>query len=186
MLLALTLAPLAHLVGDYPLQSHTMATRKSSSWRWALIHAAFYALPFLAVLVTLAPAARVLPALLVIAGTHAVIDRLGIAGMWCRWYGVGHPGLWWTDADRAAHREIDAQRIYEEWCKQPSADRDLLPAWEPDGRSAMQERARREASDFPYPAPFLGVWLTIIVDNTMHLCLNAAALALACWGIDVG
>jgi hypothetical protein len=25
--------------------------------------------------------------------------------------------------------------------------------------------------------PFLGVWLLIIVDNTMHLCINYAALS---------
>lgn len=135
MILALTLAPLAHLIGDFVLQSHTMATRKTTSWRWAGTHATFYALPFLVLLLALAPAARVLPALLVIGGTHAVIDRLGIAGMWCRWYGVGHPGLW--------HRE------------------------ERDGA-------------FVAPPPFLAVWLTIIVDNTMHLSINAASLAWAC------
>ena len=38
--LALALAPLAHLVGDYPLQSHTMAIYKTVMWRWAFIHAA--------------------------------------------------------------------------------------------------------------------------------------------------
>lgn len=37
---------LAHLIGDYVLQSHVMATRKSASWRWAFIHAAFHGLSF--------------------------------------------------------------------------------------------------------------------------------------------
>jgi hypothetical protein len=32
---------LCHLLGDYVLQSHIMATRKTSSWLWALVHAAF-------------------------------------------------------------------------------------------------------------------------------------------------
>lgn len=27
---------LCHLVGDYVLQSHVMATRKTSSWAWAV------------------------------------------------------------------------------------------------------------------------------------------------------
>jgi hypothetical protein len=135
MTLALALAPLAHLVGDYVLQSHTMATRKTASWRWAWTHAVFYSLPFLALLLATAPAAHVAPALVVIGGTHAVIDRLGIAGMWCRWYGVGHPGIW--------HRE------------------------ERDGA-------------FVAPPQHIGQWLTIIVDNTLHMAINAAALAWTC------
>lgn len=132
MSLILALAPLAHLVGDYVLQSHAMAIRKTSSWTWAGIHAAFYSIPFAVLLFLLAPD-RALVALLVIGGTHAVIDRLALGARWARWYGNGHPGLWWREAD----------------------------------------------GDFPAPPPFLGVWLTIIVDNTMHLCINAAALAWA-------
>ena len=79
---------LCHLVGDYCLQSHVMATRKTSSWKWACIHAFFYTLPF-AVVLTQSPWK-----LLVIGGTHAVIDRHRIALRWCKFYGVGHPGLW--------------------------------------------------------------------------------------------
>lgn len=118
---------LAHLLGDYVLQSHVMAVRKTSSWRWAFIHAAFYSLPFLALLLWLGVGASdALGALAIIGGTHALIDRYRIAARWCAFYGVGHPGLW----------------------------------------------TKREG--FEYPPPFLGVWLTIIVDNTMHLCINAA------------
>jgi hypothetical protein len=63
---------LAHLVGDYLLQSHWMATQKVHRWKPALAHAALYTVPY--VLVTQAPLA-----LLVIAGTHAVIDRYRLA-----------------------------------------------------------------------------------------------------------
>lgn len=80
---------IAHLMGDYVLQSHVMATRKTSSWAWALIHAWVYTLPFL--LLTSSPVA-----LLVIAGTHALIDRYALAGRWCRAYGVGFPGVWYV------------------------------------------------------------------------------------------
>ena len=122
---------LAHLIGDYVLQSHVMATRKTSSWRWAFIHAAFYSLPFAALLAWLgAPLDAAALALAIIGSTHAVIDRLRLAARWCQWYGVGHPGLWTSPAG------------------------------------------------FEAPPPFLGVWLTIIVDNTLHLAINGAAFAL--------
>lgn len=116
---------LAHLIGDYVLQSHVMATRKTASWRWALIHAAFYSLPFLALLLWLGVGASdALGALAIIGGTHALIDRYRLAAKWCVFYGVGHPGLW----------------------------------------------TKREG--FEVPPPFLGVWLTIIADNTLHLTIN--------------
>ena len=123
---------LAHLVGDYVLQSHVMATRKTSSWRWAFIHAAFYSLPFAALLAWLgAPLDAAALALAIIGGTHAVIDRYRLAAVWCRWYGVGFPGLWWRG-----------------------------DGWQD-------------------PPPFLGVWLIILVDNTMHLAINGAVV----WGL---
>jgi hypothetical protein len=59
---------LAHLVGDYILQTDKMATLKTKSILWAVIHAAAYTLPFL--LLTRHPLA-----LIVIFGTHAIIDR---------------------------------------------------------------------------------------------------------------
>ncbi len=86
---------LCHLVGDYVLQSHVMAMKKTSSWRWALIHATFYSLPFLALLAGLGVApARAALTWFVVWSTHAVIDRKKLAARWCAWYGVGHPGLW--------------------------------------------------------------------------------------------
>ena len=63
---------LAHLVGDYLLQTHHQATRKVHAWGPALAHALTYTLPFLAL--TRDP--RRLAAIL---GTHAVIDRYRLA-----------------------------------------------------------------------------------------------------------
>jgi hypothetical protein len=63
---------LAHLVGDYLLQTSHMARHKIQSWTIALLHAAFYTLPF--VLIT-----RSSTALSVILGTHALIDRYRLA-----------------------------------------------------------------------------------------------------------
>jgi hypothetical protein len=63
---------LAHLVGDYLLQSHWMATEKTRRWWPAVVHGVAYSLPFL--LITRSPWA-----LLVIGGTHVVLDRFRVA-----------------------------------------------------------------------------------------------------------
>lgn len=63
---------LAHLVGDYLLQSHWMANEKTKRWWPAILHGIMYTLPFL--LLT-----QSIPALLVIGGTHIIIDRFRLA-----------------------------------------------------------------------------------------------------------
>jgi hypothetical protein len=63
---------LAHLAGDYLLQTHHQAQTKTSRWGPALAHAASYAACFL-------PLTRSPARLLVIGGTHAVIDRYRLA-----------------------------------------------------------------------------------------------------------
>lgn len=120
---------LAHLVGDYLIQSHWMATEKTKRWWPAIAHAATYGLPFL--LVTQSPLA-----LAVIVGTHAVIDRYRLAR-------------------------------YVVWAKNQMAPAPHRPAW-------------ADASGTGYPSstpPWLAVWLLIIADNTLHLIINAGAVA---------
>lgn len=63
---------LAHLVGDYLLQSHWMATHKTTRWWPAIAHGLTYTVPYVAV--TRSPWA-----LLVICVTHVVIDRYRLA-----------------------------------------------------------------------------------------------------------
>lgn len=63
---------LAHLVGDYILQSHWMAAEKTSKWLPAILHGVTYTLPY--ILIT-----QSLWALLVIGGTHIIIDRFRLA-----------------------------------------------------------------------------------------------------------
>jgi hypothetical protein len=63
---------LAHLAGDYLLQTHHQATTKTSSWPPALLHAATYTAAHL-------PLTRSPWRLAVIGGTHAVIDRYRLA-----------------------------------------------------------------------------------------------------------
>lgn len=62
----------AHAVGDYLLQSHWQATYKTKRWFPALVHAVTYGIPFLFI-------TQSWLAILVIVGTHAVIDRYRLA-----------------------------------------------------------------------------------------------------------
>lgn len=62
----------AHLVGDYLLQTHWMATEKTKHWWPAILHGITYTIPFL--FLTQSPWA-----LLVIAATHIVIDHYRLA-----------------------------------------------------------------------------------------------------------
>lgn len=63
---------LAHLVGDYVLQTTRMAEHKIHSSPIAILHAVVYTLPF--TFITLSPWA-----LAVICGSHAIIDRYRLA-----------------------------------------------------------------------------------------------------------
>lgn len=63
---------LAHLVGDYLLQSHWMATCKTQRWWPAIAHGLTYTLPYLFV-------TRSITALAIICLTHIVIDRYRLA-----------------------------------------------------------------------------------------------------------
>lgn len=67
---------IAHAFGDYILQSDWMALGKRKSFWVALIHALVYSLPFL----FLRPSFL---AWVIIVGTHAVIDHLGLARYVC-------------------------------------------------------------------------------------------------------
>lgn len=67
----------AHLVGDYLIQSHWMATEKTKRSVAAAVHASSYTLPFL--LLTGSPLA-----LSIIAGSHFLIDRYRLA-RWVIW-----------------------------------------------------------------------------------------------------
>lgn len=65
-------AGLAHMVGDYLIQSDWMAQEKTRRWWPAVAHGVTYCVPFLFVTQSVA-------ALAVIVGTHIVIDRYRLA-----------------------------------------------------------------------------------------------------------
>lgn len=89
----------AHLVGDYVLQSDWMALEKTRRWPPALAHAATYGLPFL--LITRSPAA-----LAVIVGSHAVIDRYRLARYLCWAKNQAAPARWrrpWAECTQTGY-----------------------------------------------------------------------------------
>lgn len=117
---------LAHLIGDYVLQTDWMARSKARRNLTALCHAGSYALPFL--LLGPSPAA-----LAVIAGSHFVIDRFGLA-------------------------------------RYLAFAKNKLTGWHLTWADC---RATGFPSDMPAGNAF---WLMIVIDNTMHLTINYAAL----------
>ena len=81
----------AHAVGDYVLQSDWMANEKTRRSVAALCHVLTYALPFLFLRPSLA-------ALVVIVGTHFVIDRWRLARFVCWLKNAPWPGSTpWAD-----------------------------------------------------------------------------------------
>jgi hypothetical protein len=140
----------AHLVGDYLLQSDWMAQQKTASSWPAAAHALTYGLPF-ALFVSW-------PALLFIVGTHFVIDRWRLARyvVWAKNF--------------LAPRWLDSGRMTTEWCGSGIPGNVPLMArnhpWADCSATGYHK-------DRP---PWLAVWLLIIADNTMHLAMNAVAV----------
>lgn len=133
----------AHAIGDYILQSDWMATNKTSrSWP-ALAHALTYTLPFL--VFSHAPLE-----LLVIAGSHFVIDRWRLARY-----------LVWAK-NFLAPRWIAAK---------PESGGRFRMVRTPPWRECV-------ATGYPPERPaWLTVWLMIVADNTCHVLINGWALS---------
>lgn len=79
----------AHLTGDFLLQTHNMAEYKATDWSWMLKHIAVYMTLMTAVLVGYGWSARVpfwmlMVAWLFLAGTHIVLDRREFTLKWMR------------------------------------------------------------------------------------------------------
>ncbi len=117
---------LAHLAGDFLLQNRWMAEQKVHRWWPAIVHALLYTAPF--ILLTQEAAA-----LVVIGGTHLIIDRFRLAKhvMWLK--------------------ELISPQSYR--------------------RTLRATKKRADGPDF---------WLMVMVDNSIHLLLNFAAIQY--WG----
>jgi Protein of unknown function (DUF3307) len=155
---------LAHLWGDYLLQSDWMAQNKTKRFGPAAFHAFVYALPFL----PLAWSARD-PSLcwFVIISTHFVIDRYRLARylVWAKnWLGQKEHWLMLDDSsDDDAHRLLLDGHLKQRKCW---AGYQPTPPW-------------RFCTNTGYPPgrpDWMAVWLLIIADNTLHLTVNYFAL----------
>jgi hypothetical protein len=116
----------AHLVGDYVLQTDWMVKNKTTRNLATLVPSVVYSLPFL--FITQKPLT-----LAIIVGTHFLIDRWQLARYvaWTR--NLIFPGSkpWPECSQTGFHREVPAH---------------------------------------------LSIWLLIIIDNTMHILINGAAI----------
>jgi hypothetical protein len=147
---------LAHLFGDYILQSDWMAQNKTKASLPAFCHALSYSSAFWLLAIY---AHRPWLCWLAIFGTHFLIDRYRLARyvVWAKnWLGPSRP--WWI--------------VKGAWCSE------CPYGYEPDG---YEERPTPPLSECPtgYPKEtplWLSTWLLIIADNTLHLAINYAAL----------
>lgn len=146
---------IAHLIGDYVLQNHWMAINKTTNSFAAWCHVCLYGIPFLFLVDSWT-------ALAVIVGTHFVIDRFRLAQYWVDFWGSGKEGAVLTSIMHTRGYVVERILNGEEYWVDP----DHLPGDFRDGIKRIQPAS-----------PFLSVWLLIIIDNTMHLCINAIALA---------
>jgi hypothetical protein len=88
-----------HLIGDFLMQTDSMASRKENSWSWMLGHVGIYMVVIGAVLIVYAlshslPAWLLAVVLLFICGTHIVLDRRGFALWWMRFVNIAPDHEW--------------------------------------------------------------------------------------------
>lgn len=144
--LSLIIALIAHFVGDYIIQNQTMADQKTSKWSYALLHGFTYTLPFLF-------ATQSLAALLVIALTHAVIDR----------YRLAKYLIWFKN-------QLVPKKNRYAWD-------DSITRKNGDFNIRLPHQLNDKATGFPQSVPpWMSVWLLIIVDNTLHIVINTLAI----------
>lgn len=145
----------AHIAGDYLIQSDWMAAEKRTRSLAAALHALSYALPFLLFSPTRG-------ALLFIVITHFMIDRWGLARYLC-WAKnfVGSPWTW------------PQFRALLGWHPNMPFPREV---WSPYRRPWVECTKTGYPDSRHEAAPWMTTWLMIIADNLIHLCCNAIAL----------
>ena len=164
---------LCHLFGDFFLQSDWMALNKSKrSWP-CLVHVCLYALPFL--LLT-----HSWKALAIIAGTHFIIDRFGVARylIWLKNHLDLHGFPPWKLCSRTGYfdeRTEDEFTVNFTTALSQSGNVVVPPKEFDEKMDLLQAYMAAKKTHAPRPL-FITVWLTIIADNSLHLFFNFLAL----------
>lgn len=156
----------AHAIGDYILQSQWMAQNKTRSNYAAAVHAAAYFVPFLPLVY-----GHTTTCGLVIIFTHFFIDRFRLARY------VVYAKNWLGRVDRWADVVIQDPQFNNlarrQWVKNGSVvmSAPRLFSWK------RMPWAVCEKTGYPQDVPdWMAVWLLIIADNLIHICINALAL----------
>lgn len=92
---------LAHMIGDYVIQSDYMANEKTKNSFVCFMHVITYAIPFAFI-------TQSVPALIAIAGTHFLIDRWRIARYVCWIKNLFSPFLWrhpWSECSTTGYHK---------------------------------------------------------------------------------
>ena len=169
---------LLHCLGDYVVQSDWMATEKTKRSLPAFIHVLTYTIPFVFLL------GFQWQPLLLIGGTHFVIDRWRLARYVCwvkNFIGPKSTEHFISDPEGKWHKNFSVMGC-------PVNDEGI-----PTCTHHPELRARRDVTRWWHPwsecsgtgyhkdrPAWLAVWLMIIADNTMHLFFNGLAWVL--WG----
>lgn len=141
---------IAHLVGDYLLQSDWMALKKTNSTPACLAHVVTYAVPFVAL-------TRDPWVLGFIVSTHFMIDRWRLARFVC--WGKNFIAPKWIHTGARQTGEVAPGRI------------DTVFVF-----SRNQPWAECSKTGYHESRPdWLAFWLLIIADNTLHLLCNGLA-----------
>lgn len=146
---------LLHALGDYVLQSEWMAYEKTRKTWVALTHGLFYSIGFV---LFLTPSWQ---AWAIIVGTHAVIDRFRLARYICYLKNFLAPPRTRMQVEETSNPEGSFHVRRTKW--------KTLKWWKP----------WKECAVTGYPddtVPYLSLWLVIIVDNLLHVVINAYAL----------
>lgn len=143
---------LAHAIGDYVLQSDWMASKKRTDPIACLVHAMVYTLCFIPFVWGSHSWAS---PLLVICGTHQLIDHFGLARyvVWAKNFLAPRWLVWMPTCKLAGCQLHQETRIRN------------LP-W----------RSCQKTGYLPDAPDFLAVWLLIIADNVLHVVINGLAL----------
>lgn len=145
----------AHLVGDYILQSDWMASEKTKKSLAAAVHALVYTLPFLFLTFSW-------KALLVICATHFIIDRWRLARYVCWVKNFLGPKATFNVEYIPTHTNVGGKEMYTEKTT-------AVPWW-----FTWKDCA---GTGYHKDKPvWMSVWLLIIADNTMHILINSLAL----------